>query len=302
MFKITTEQEKDNFAKFTIEPLEAGFGYTVGNSLRRVMLNNLMGSAITSVSIDGASHQFSTISGVIEDVIQIILNLKKVRVKVHTEKPIKLVLKVTGKKEVKAKDIEVIGEGEIVNPDQYIATLSDAKAKLNIDIIAAQGKGYSKAEERKNDEIGVMAIDALFSPIVSVNYNVEPTRVGKKIDLDKLVIDITTDGTITPKEALEQAATILNATFKQIYEPEIVVEEQSNTAQTISDETLKLTIDELDLPVRITNALKALDVITVADVINISRLELLKAKNLGSKSLSLISEKLAERGLSLREA
>ena len=147
-----------------------------------------------------------------------------------------------------------------------------------------------------------MAIDALFSPIVSVNYNVEPTRVGKKIDLDKLVIDITTDGTITPKEALEQAATILNATFKQIYEPEIVVEEQSNTAQTISDETLKLTIDELDLPVRITNALKALDVITVADVINISRLELLKAKNLGSKSLSLISEKLAERGLSLREA
>lgn len=302
MFKIVPEQEKENFARFSIEPLEVGFGHTVGNSLRRVLLNNLPGSAIVALKIDGVSHQFSTIDGVIEDVIQVILNLKKVRVRVHSDKPIRLVLKIVGKKEVKAKDIEVVGDGEIANPDQYIATISDAKGKLNIEMSATQGKGYSKAEERKTDEIGTMAIDALFSPIVSVNYSVEPTRVGRKTDLDRLIIEIVTDGTISPRDALDQSAVILNNTFKQIYEPVTIDEEDSSGAQSVSDEVLKLTIDELDLPVRITNALRAMDIITVDNLVNVSRLQLLKAKNLGSKSLSLISEKLAERGLSLSEA
>ena len=302
MFKLIVEVEKDNFAKLALEPLEVGFGHTIGNSIRRILLSSLEGSAITSVKIDGVSHQFSTIEGISEDVIEIILNIKKVRVKVEGDKPVKLTLKVSGKKSIKAGDIEVEGDGQIINKDAHIATLNDSKAKLNVEMVAERGKGYSKAEERKSDEIGAMAIDALFSPILAINYNVEPTRVGRRTDFDKLILDVTTDGTMTPQEAVEEAARILAATFKQIYEPVIVEEISEEQGKVISDETLKLTVDELDLPVRITNALRAIEVNTVEDLINISRQQLLKAKNLGAKSLILISEKLVERGLNLREA
>lgn len=301
MFKLVTEVENGNYAKLTLEPLEVGFGHTIGNSIRRVLLSSLEGSAITSIKIDGVSHQFSTIEGVSEDVIEIILNIKKIRVRVSGDKPVRLSLKVDGKRGVKAKDIEIEGDGEIINKDEHIATLNDAKAKLSIDFIAERGKGYSKAEERKLAEIGSMSIDALFSPVIAVNYIVEPTRVGRRTDFDKLILDITTDGTITPQEAVEEAAKILSATFKQIYEP-VVEEIEENEGKVISDEVLKLTVDELDLPVRITNALRAIEVNTVEELINVSRQQLLKAKNLGNKSLSLISEKLTERGLSLSEA
>lgn len=301
MFKVTAQEEL-NHTKLIVEPLEIGFGHTLGNSLRRVLLTSLEGSAITSVKIDGASHQFSTIEGISEDVIEIIINLKKVRIRVHTSEPVKLVLKAAGKKEVTAKDIEVIGDGEVVTPDQHIATLSDSKATLNIEMIAEKGKGYQKAEEKKVGEIGAMTIDALFSPVVSVNYTVEPTRVGRRTDFDKLILEVTTDGTIKAVEALDQAAKILADNFKQIYEPAEVIEEEATPSSKVSDEVLKLTVDELDLPVRITNALRAIDVNTVEDLVNISRSQLLKAKNLGGKSLTLVSEKLIERGLSLREA
>lgn len=301
-FKVKETLENDNFAKFVIEPLDAGLGHTLGNSLRRVLLTGLEGSAITSVKIDGVSHMFSTIEGVTEDVIEIILNLKQIRVKVHSETPIKLTLKVLGKKEVQASDLQVVGDGEIVNGDQHIATLSDAKSKLNMEMTASRGKGYSKGEERKNDEIGIMSIDALFSPVAAVNYIVEPTRVGRRADFDKLTLEVTTDGTIKPADALEQAAKILSNAFTTIYEPVVEAEEDKVAISAISDEVLKLTVDELDLPVRITNALRAMDVNTVEDLINVSRSQLLKAKNLGSKSLTLISEKLVERGLTLREA
>lgn len=302
MFKVTAEEEQNNYTKFAIEPLEVGFGHTLGNSLRRVLLTSLEGSAITSVKIDGVAHQFSTIEGVSEDVIEIILNLKKVRVKVHSIEPIKLSLKASGKREVKASDIEVIGDGELVTPDQHIATLSDTKAKLNIEMVAEKGKGYQKSDEKKNGEIGTMSIDALFSPVISVNYSVEPTRVGRRTDFDKLILEVTTDGTMKGSEALDQAARILSSNFKQIYEPAEIVEEEKTSSSLVSDEILKLTVDELDLPVRITNALRAIDVNSVEDLVNISRAQLLKAKNLGGKSLSLVSEKLSERGLSLREA
>lgn len=302
MFKIKPELEKDNFAKLAIEPLEAGLGHTLGNSLRRVLMTSIEGSAITSVKIDGVSHQFSTIDGISEDVIEIILNLKKVRVRVNSDKEVKLILKATGKKEVKAKDFEVLGDGEIVTPDAHIASLNDSKSKLNIEAVAQKGKGYSVAEERKTSEIGVIAIDALFSPVVNVNYFIEPTRVGRRTDFDKLVMDITTDGIISPKEALEQAARILSSTFRKIYEPDQETEEEQPSGQLVSDDVLKLTVEELDLPVRITNALKAIDIDTIEELINMPRTQLLKAKNLGAKSLTLISEKLTERGLSLREA
>lgn len=301
MFKVKTEVEKDNYAKLILEPLEAGFGHTLGNSLRRLLLTSLEGSAVTSVKIDGVAHQFSTIEGVVEDVIEIILNIKKIRIRVHADKEIKLILKAAGKKEVKAADLEVLGDGEIANPDQHVATLTDTKAKLDMEMTAEKGKGYSMAEERKNNEIGMIAVDALFSPVTAVNYTVESTRVGRRSDFDKLILEITTDGTLAPRRALDEAAKILSNTFHKIYEPDQDVELEETTP-TISDEVLKLTIEELDLPVRITNALKAIEISTIEDLINIPRPQLLKAKNLGTKSLILISEKLSERGLSLREA
>lgn len=301
MFKVKTETEAENFAKIVLEPLESGFGHTLGNSLRRVLLTSLKGAAITSVKIDGAPHQFSTIDGVLEDVIEIILNIKKVRLQINGEKPIKLSVKSSGKRVVKAGDLEIEGDGEVVNKDQIIATLTDNKSKLNIEMTAELGKGYSVAEERKIVEVGVIAVDALFSPIVSVNYYVEPTRVGRSTDFDKLTLDIKTDASVSPLDALNEAARILSESFHRIYEP-VIEEETEETGSTISDEVLKLTIEELDLPVRITNALKAIEINTIEDLINVPRGQLLKAKNLGTKSLSLISEKLSERGLLLSEA
>lgn len=301
MFKVKTEKETENFAQVTIEPLELGFGHTLGNSLRRVLLTALPGAAVTSIKIDGVAHRFSTIDGVLEDVIEIILNIKKVRLSVHSDKPIKLILKVSGKKDVTAKDFDIQGDGEIANPDQHIATLTDAKSKLNMEMTAEAGKGFSISDERKTDEIGVITTDALFSPVSAVNYTVEPTRVGRRTDFDKLLLEVTTDGTITPLEAVNSAAKLLSSTFHSIYEPE-PEEEVEDESSKISEETLKLTIEELDLPVRITNALKAIEINTIEDLINTPRPQLLKAKNLGAKSIRLISEKLVERGLSLGEA
>lgn len=302
MFKIKTETEKENFAKLTVEPLEKGFGHTLGNSLRRVLLSSLEGSAVTSVKIDGVSHQFSTIEGISEDVIEIILNIKKIRVRVHSDKPIKLTVKASGKREIKAKDLEILGDGEVANPDLHLAFLNDPKAKLNMELTAEKGRGYSVAEERKTNEIGAIAVDALFSPIEAVDYSVEPTRVGRSTDFDKLNLEVTTDGTIKPVEAVLEAAKILSNTFRKIYEPDQEEEIPTGSVPAVSEEVLKQTVEELDLPVRITNALRAIEINTLEDLINFPRPQLLKAKNLGSKSLSLISEKLAERGLSLREA
>lgn len=301
-FKVISEKEENNFARIVIEPLEQGYGHTLGNSLRRCLLTSLEGAAITSVKISGVSHQFSTIPGVIEDVIQIILNLKKVRVKVYGEKSIKLSLQKSGKGEVKASDINTFGTGEIINKDAHIATITDPKAKLQIDMTAETGVGYSSSEERKSAEIGVMPIDAIFTPVISVNYTVDQTRVGRRTDFDKLNLDITTDGTISAQEALNQAAKILTSYFQQVYEPlpeEEVAQPESNF---LSEDLLKSSVEELDLPVRISNALKAIDADTIGKLIGIPKHQLMKAKNLGAKSLTLISDKLGERGLTLSEA
>lgn len=301
-FKITTENQQDNHATVVIEPLEQGYGHTLGNSLRRCMLNSLSGSAITSVKIEGVSHQFSTIDGIVEDVIDIILNLKKVRVKLFGDKPVHLRLQKSGKGEVLASDIDTLGQGDIVNPNVHIATITDPKVKLTIDLTAETGVGYSPAEERKSSELGVMPIDSIFTPVHSVNYTVDQTRVGRRTDLDQLNLDIVTDGTISPQEAVEQAAKILCGYFKQVYDP--AEEEVVETAEkpSVSDEVLKASVEELDLPVRITNALKAIEVDTIGKLLEVQPSHLMKAKNLGAKSLTLITEKLTERGLSLREA
>jgi len=301
-FNVVTEKEDKNFAKVVIEPLEQGYGHTLGNSLRRCMMTSLEGAAITTVKITGVSHQFSTIPGVIEDVIQIILNLKKVRVKIYGEKLIKLTLQKTGKGEVKASDIDTLGTGEIVNPDQHIATITDPKIKLQIDMTAEVGIGYSPSDERKSAEVGVMPIDAIYTPVMSVNYTVDQTRVGRRTDFDRLNLEITTDGTITPTDALTQAAKILTGYFQQVYEPMPEEEQPVVESNFMSEDVLKSSVEELDLPVRISNALKAIDADTIGKLISIPRQQLMKAKNLGAKSLTLISEKLSERGLSLSEA
>lgn len=299
-FKVISEEQTNNQGIFVIEPLEKGFGYTLGSCLRRVLLTSLEGAAITSIKIDGISHQFSSMTGVIEDVIQIILNLKKVRLTIFGDKPIKLSLKASGKGEVKARDIDTLGGGEIINPDLHIASLTAPSAKLHIEMTAEKGVGYIMAEDKKMDEIGVMPIDSIYSPVISVNYKVEPTRVGRSSNFDKLTLEVTTDGSLAPQDALNKTATMLSGYFKQIHEP--VFEEAEVSTPSISDDLLKLSVEELDLPVRITNALKAVDIDTVGKLTNTPRAQLMKAKNLGVQSLSLISEKLGERGLTLSEA
>ncbi len=300
-FKVTETEQKENVGTFVLEPLDKGLGHTIGNCLRRVLLTSLEGAAISTVKIDGVSHQFSTISGISEDVIQIILNLKQVRLRLYSDEPVKLNLRVSGKKEVKAKDIEILGGGEIVNPEAHIASLTTSSAKLNIDMTAEKGVGYIGADEKKTSEIGVMPIDSIFTPVLAVNYKLEPTRVGRNTNFEKLVLEVTTDGTIQATDALNQAAKILSVAFRQIYEP-VFVEEEKQETSTLGEDVMKLSVEELDLPVRITNALKAVDINTVEDLITVPRAQLLKAKNLGTQSISLISQKLTERGLSLSEA
>ncbi len=301
-FKIEIQQEKDNWARIVIEPLEQGYGHTLGNSLRRCMLNSLQGAAITSVKISGVSHQFSTIPGVVEDVIEITLNLKKIRVKIYGDKPIRLTLQKNEKGEVTGKDINALGAGEIVNPDQHIATITDSKTKFSIEMTAELGSGYVPAEERKTMELGVMPIDAIYTPVLAVNYTVDQTRVGRRTDFDKLDLEVTTDGTIAPIDAVKKAAEILSEYFKQVYNPLEAEEVVAVPTTTASDDLLKASIEELDLPVRITNALKAIEIDSIGKLLTTSQGQLMKAKNLGAKSLSLISEKLTERGLSLGEA
>ncbi|OGE71191.1 DNA-directed RNA polymerase subunit alpha [Candidatus Daviesbacteria bacterium RIFOXYD1_FULL_41_10] len=299
-FKVKAVAQKDNEGTFVLEPLEAGFGHTVGNCLRRVLLSSLEGAAIDSIKIDGVAHQFSTIPGVLEDVTEIVLNLKKIRLNIFSDKPIKISLKASGKGEVKASDIDTLGGAEIINKEAHIASLTAPAAKLHIEMTAQKGMGYVMADEKKTAEIGVLLIDSIYTPVLSVSYKVEPTRVGRSTNFDKINMQIITDGTIKPEDALLKSAKILSDYFRQVYEPILEVEEVNIPA--ISNEILKLSVEELDLPVRITNALKACDIETVEDLVAAPKSQLLKAKNLGVQSINLISQKLEERGMSLREA
>lgn len=297
-FKIKTETESDTFGRFVIEPLDQGYGHTLGNALRRVLLTSLEGGAITSLKIDGVKHQFSTLAGLKEDIVEFVLNLKKIRLQIFEDTPVTLSLEVKGPKEIHASDIKTGTTAEIVNKDLYLGTLSD-KTTLEAELTAEKGFGYSLADERKTNVIGVMVMDALFTPIVRVNYKVEATRVGRMTNLDKLVMEISTDGTITPQDALKQAAKTLVSYFMQVYEPKMVVEESVAVTPQISDEILKMTIEELDLPTRITNSLRNGGIETVGQLLGTPRKDLLKIKNLGAKSLASVEEKLREKGVAL---
>lgn len=298
-FKVKVSQEDDRYGKFVIEPLNEGYGHTVGNSLRRVLLNSIKGAAITSVRIDGVKHQFSQLTGLKEDIVELLLNLKQVRLKIEGDKEVKLTLSKKGPGEVFAGDIAVPAGVTVVNPDHYVATLSDKKVKLDIEMTAKSGFGYKKAEEQRSDTLGVLSIDSVFSPIRRVNYKVESTRVGRMTNLDKLIVEVWTDGTIAPHQALEESSKLLVSYFLQVYQPKAEVEEGVAVTPAVSDEVLKMRIEELDIPTRIVNALIDGGIETVGQLLGTPKIELVKLKNLGSKSFSTIEEKLREKGVAL---
>ena len=294
-----------NYGKFVCEPLERGYGITIGNSLRRILLSSLPGSAIKSVKIEGAQHEFTTIPNVVEDVPEIILNLKMVRIKLYQNEEKTLRIDFKGEGEVKAGDIITDGTVEILNPDLHIATVSKG-GNLRMELVADMGRGYNTADKNKvpNQPIGVIAIDSIYSPVKKVNYSVENTRVGQMVDYDKLTIELWTDGSLEPYEALSLAAKVLTEHLKLFVDlsetaknTQIMVEKEENKKEKI----LEMPIEELELSVRSFNCLKRSGISTVEDLTNKSENDMMKVKNLGKKSLDEVIAKLRDLGLDLRK-
>lgn len=302
-FQIKTEEESNSSGVYFIEPLPEGYGNTLGNSLRRVLLTSLPGAAITTVKMGGVKHQFTTLEGLGEDIVEFVLNLKKVRAKYRGDKPARLSISKKGPAEVTAGDIECPAGVEILNKDLVLAHLADNKAKLEAEMTIESGVGYSMADERKSDVIGLITIDALFSPVTRVNYKVEATRVGRMTNFDKLIMEISTDGTTSPMGALKEAAKILQSYYQQVVSPVVPAQSaapsSSTTGSAGDQEVLKMTVDELDLPIRIANALRKAGIETVADLVSTPRAEIAKTKNLGEKSLKVIELSLKDKGIEL---
>lgn len=305
--KIHKIEETKDYGRFIVEPLERGYGTTLGNSLRRILLSSLPGAAITDVQIDGVLHEFSTVDGVLEDVTKIILNLKKVALKINGEDKQDLEIDVTGPLEVTAGDIQGSSDVEILNPDQYICMVADG-ATFHARLSANTGRGYVSADENKakadDMPIGVLPIDSLYTPIERVNYQVEKTRVGQKDDYDKLTLDVWTNGSLTPSEAISLSAKILTEHLTLFVDltdeaknAEIMVEKE----ETAKEKMLEMTIEELDLSVRSYNCLKRAGINTVQELTDKSEADMMKVRNLGRKSLDEVEGKLAELGLSLRQ-
>ncbi len=293
----------NSYGKFIVQPLERGFGVTIGNAFRRVLLSSIPGAAITSFRIDGILHEFSTIPGVLEDVSTIVLNLKQVRLKLIDKKADKVTLELKGPKEFTARDIQAhSNEFEILNPDLHIATLN-ADAHFKMELRFGRGRGYVPAEENKLPDmpIGTIPIDAIFTPIVRVSYNVENTRVGQRTDYERLIIEINTDGSITPDDALSYAGKILRDHIQLFINFDLETEEEETQE---SDEEamrirklLKMSVDELELSVRSHNCLTAANIKTIADLVRRDEQEMLKFRNFGRKSLSELTKILEEKGL-----
>lgn len=300
-------EETDNYGKFVVEPLERGYGTTLGNSLRRVLLASLPGAAITSIQIDGVLHEFSTVKGVTEDVTQIILNLKDVSLKIDSEDEKNLEIDVKGPAEVTAGDIQGDGDVSVMNPDLHIATVADG-AELHIKMTADKGRGYVSADENKarmdDLAIGVLPIDSLYTPIERVNYTVENTRVGQRTDYDKLTLDVWTDASMTPTEAVSLAAKILSdhlAMFVNMTEEAQNTQVMVEKEETHKEKMLEMTIEELDLSVRSYNCLKRAGINTVKELTDRTESDMMKVRNLGQKSLEEIKLKLADLGVTFRQ-
>ncbi len=298
------DDHEQNSATFVIEPLHTGYGMTLGNSLRRVLLSSISGAAVTGFRIDGVSHEFTTIPGIKEDVVNIMLNLKGIRFKVFSDEPQTLKITKKGKGPVKAKDIQLNADVEIVNPDHVICTIDEAKAVFNAEIVVETGRGYLAIDEQgmAKKSTDIIMIDALFSPVLRVRYKVENTRVGQITDLDKLLITINTDGSITPREAFEEAAAILVNQYTALagqtrVEAGSALPDESSigTPEDEGEEPAELmtNIEDLNLSARTTNALINNDIHTIKDLISLSEAELRDLKGFGNKALEEVKEKLA---------
>ena len=293
----------ESYGKYVVEPLERGYGTTLGNSLRRILLSSLPGTAVTSIKVAGVPHEFSTIPGVKEDVTEIVLNVKSIIARLHCDGPKTVYIEATGECEVKAGDIKTDSEVEILNPDLHIATLGP-DATLNMELTIGKGRGYVPAERNKPQQavIGVIPVDSVYTPVLKVNYNVENTRVGNMTDFDRLTIEVWTNKTISARDAISLGAKILCdhiALFTNLSEnvgkSSTVVEK----AETQRDKILEMTIEEMDLSVRSFNCLKRANINTVEDLISKTESEMMKVRNLGRKSLEEVVNKLAMMGLSL---
>lgn len=302
---ITKVDESTNYGKFVVEPLERGYGTTLGNSLRRILLSSLPGAAISSIQIDGVLHEFSTIDGVLEDVTQIILNIKKLALKMNTDEDKNIEIDVNGPAKVTAADIVADPDVEVLNPEQYICTVADG-GHFHVRMTVKKGRGYVAADQNKSDDmpIGVLPIDSIFTPISRVNYQVESTRVGRRNDFDKLTLDVWTNGSISPREAISLAAKILTEHLDifvnltdEAKNAEIMVEKE----ETHKEKMLEMTIEELDLSVRSYNCLKRARINTVQELTNKTEADMMKVRNLGRKSLEEVKNKLADLGLGLRK-
>ncbi len=305
-FKVSEYEEGRNYGKFEIEPLERGFGTTLGNALRRVMLSSLPGDAITSVHIDGVLHEFQTIDGVVEDVTQIILNLKNVVVKNYTNETKVIKLNVNREGVVTAADIEKDADVEIINPEQEIATLVKG-GKLNMEMTVSNGRGYVRAEVNKklleNAKVNTIAMDSNFSPIERVNYEVEGARVGQDDTYDKLTMEVWTDGSMKPEEAVALASRIIIEHFEILTDLNEIADETGLMKQNVDDsksKALEMSIDELEFSVRAYNCLKRANINTLQDLTQKSETEMMKIRNLGKKSLKEVIDKVKELGFSFR--
>lgn len=302
--EMVESAQDGSYGKFVVEPLERGFGTTLGNSLRRVLLSSLPGVAVTSVKIDGILHEFSTIPGVKEDVTEIILNIKGITAKIYGDAPKTVYIEAEGECEVTSGSIKADSEVEILNPGMHIATLGQG-AKLYMELVLDKGRGYVPAERNKQlmqSVIGVIPVDSIYTPVLKVNYAVENTRVGQITDYDKLTLEVWTDGTISAKEAVSLGAKVLTEHLNlfadlsdEIYHTEIMVEKDDNGKEKI----LEMTIEELDLSVRSFNCLKRAGINTVEDLINKSEEDMMKVRNLGRKSLEEVVNKLQSLGFNL---
>ena len=292
-----------SYGKFVVEPLERGYGTTLGNSLRRVLLSSLPGTAVTSVKIAGVQHEFSTLPGVKEDMTEIVLNIKGIIIKLHSDGPKTVYIEASGEGEVTAGSIKADGEVEVLNPEHHIATLGP-DGYLSMEMVVDHGRGYVAAEKNKlaQQVIGVIPVDSIYSPVLKVNYAVENTRVGNKTDYDKLTLEVWTDKTITPRDAVSLGAKILCDHFTLFTDLSETIGSESTVKEKVEtqrDKVLEMTIEELDLSVRSFNCLKRANINTVEDLIGKTQDEMIKVRNLGRKSLEEVEHKLAMMGLSL---
>ena len=290
------EDVSDTSATFLIEPLHSGYGNTLGNSMRRVLLSSIRGGAIVAFRIEGATHEFTTVEGIKEDVVDIMLNLKGVRLRVHTDEPVELRLEKTGGV-ITAGDIQANGEVEVVNPDHIIATIDDPKKTVIMDLVAEAGRGYQTIEASSESRLhsDMIALDAVFTPVLRVRYKVDPTRVGDETDLDKLTMTIETDGTMTPREAFEEAAAILVNQYTALAGSTTVVSAPAlGTTTEDSEAELDTSIEELNLSARTTNALINNEIRTIRDLVTLTEQDLRELKGFGSKALDEVRDKMAE--------